>query len=304
MPWARLDDDFILNEKLFAVSSDAKVLWFYSIGYSNKNLTDGSIRQHALPVVAAMAGVKDYEAAAAELVGARLYERIEGGYLVHDFLKFNPSREDVLKQREENAKRQAEWQARKRGEASDLSDIIDEPPNTDTNTVANTVSNAVSKSAPVPVPVPDPVPDPVPVPRPEATRTPPQAAARRDAPPKPVPAQREAFGRLVELWGKPANDGEKGKYERAAKLLAQANAVSEIAQLKAEAERRDWPECTPLAVATNVTILRKPRVKTVTQGGRARAPTSLAEDFDRIDRVAAMVERGGSFFGDETGADS
>ncbi len=82
MPWLRLDDDFISNAKLLAVGKDAKLLYFWSLGYAARELTDGLVKRHLLPILAVMAGADDPENAAGELVDAGLWEDCEDDYRI------------------------------------------------------------------------------------------------------------------------------------------------------------------------------------------------------------------------------
>jgi hypothetical protein len=71
-----------------------------------------------------------------------MWELAEGGYQFHDWLHYNPSKEQVLADRASGARRQTTWRERhKLG--------------SDTNPVSNGVTNGGVTGAPVPVPVPD-----------------------------------------------------------------------------------------------------------------------------------------------------
>jgi hypothetical protein len=173
MPWLRIDDRMHRNEKVLAVSNDAKVLWIWAMDYSADYLTDGILKPHEVQYLAAQNNITDWQTVTAELLQADLFERKGDKYIVHDYLDYNPTREKVLAERAESAKRQAEFQAKRKARRDDEDDIDDkvrdpegwarrlEPqPNGITNTVDNGVSNGLALDRPVPDPVPVPIPTP------------------------------------------------------------------------------------------------------------------------------------------------
>jgi hypothetical protein len=133
MPWAKLDDQFPDHPKVVQAGPAAAWLHVCAICYASRYLTDGFV-----PVgqVRKLADVPDSDALAAKLVQVGLWEAADGGFRVHDYLKYNPSRAQVMAERERNAARQEQWRTR------------------------NAVSNAVSATAPSPFPLPFPDPDP------------------------------------------------------------------------------------------------------------------------------------------------
>lgn len=149
MPWARLDDSFWRNEKIKAVSNDSLAVYMLAISYSAGELTDGAIDAETLHILCYKRHAQE-QTVAAELVKAGLWEdRGDGSYQIHDFLDYNPKREDVLKQRAQSKARQDTWRERHVTNAGD---------NAERNAVSNAVSNSVPY--PVPVPYPDPIPEP------------------------------------------------------------------------------------------------------------------------------------------------
>lgn len=109
MPWAAFDDEFWINPKLQRLSDKAHRLYVRAIGYSAKYMTDGVVDTTALHTLAATRKVCD------ELVAAGCWQPVpDGGYQIHDYLDFNPTRQQVLDKRQKAAERQA----RKRGHAN------------------------------------------------------------------------------------------------------------------------------------------------------------------------------------------
>jgi hypothetical protein len=64
------------------------------------------------------------EAATTRLLSVGLWERDGDGYRVHDYLKYNPSAEQVRELRAEGARRQAEWRARRNGTSNGVTDGV------------------------------------------------------------------------------------------------------------------------------------------------------------------------------------
>lgn len=95
MPWVRIEDTFPEHPKVQTLSSDAFRLYVTALCYANRNLTDGY-----LPGIAVQAmGGSHHKKYAQALVMAGLWEVARGGFAVHDYLAFQPTRESVLKRR-------------------------------------------------------------------------------------------------------------------------------------------------------------------------------------------------------------
>lgn len=114
MPWVKLDDRFPSHRKVALLSDRAFRLYVSALCWSSENLTEGHITQRELPLVSArLRGVK---AAAGELEAAQLWDRVDGGWEIHDFLEYNPDRAKVKSEREANAARQKAFRERKKAE--------------------------------------------------------------------------------------------------------------------------------------------------------------------------------------------
>lgn len=132
MGWIRVEDDFYDNEKMLAVGSIGRDLYWHGMGFCNRNLTDGLIpKGRALSLVdftdAAVlvgAGGVDGQACAPiaveRLLDAGLWhdhghdcpDCVQPGprhYVVHDYLKYQPSKAQVEKKAEETRQRVAAW---------------------------------------------------------------------------------------------------------------------------------------------------------------------------------------------------
>lgn len=103
MTWVKLDDRFPSHRKIALLSDRAFRLHVSAICWCAENLTDGRISERELTFVAKVRGLK---ATAKELEGAGVWDRVDGGWAIHDYLDYNPSREQVHAERKKNAERQ------------------------------------------------------------------------------------------------------------------------------------------------------------------------------------------------------
>lgn len=102
MAWVRIDDQAPRNEKMLRAGAAACWLWVCGIAHAQSQLTDGFISETALPMIGV---TKDAKKLAERLVEVGLFDRADGGYVVHDYLDHNPSRVDVLAKRAADAER-------------------------------------------------------------------------------------------------------------------------------------------------------------------------------------------------------
>lgn len=109
MPWVRLDDGMFTHRKLVDVSVEARWLLVASICYANQNATGGKLSRRAAETVGMIA---EPAVAIQELLAVVLWEPDGAGYLIHDYLQYQPTREKILADRAANASRQARHRAR------------------------------------------------------------------------------------------------------------------------------------------------------------------------------------------------
>ena len=95
MAWTRIDDKFLMNPKIQSAGVYGMALYLSGLIYCNTNLTDGYIAESLLPVLYGMAYQVNGKKVVNALVELNLWERVEGGYRIHDFLEFNKSRTEI-----------------------------------------------------------------------------------------------------------------------------------------------------------------------------------------------------------------
>lgn len=127
MTWAKLDDALPDHEKILRVGPLGLALQVKAICWSSKHLTDGFLPAHVVEHFLAefRYGLAPESQLADELqermIEAGLWEKNgDFGYTIHDYLDYNPSKKQVMKQRREmqaKGKRGGEASAKRRAEA-------------------------------------------------------------------------------------------------------------------------------------------------------------------------------------------
>lgn len=144
MPWVRLDDSMPDHPKIVTVGALAELIQYRALCYASRHLTDGFIPEAAMPRF--MGGLENVfderpEVLADRLVLVGLWRKVRGGWEIHDYLEYNPSREETLEARSRNALRQKTFRER----------------NSVTNSVmSNGVTNGPVTLPPSPSPSPSP----------------------------------------------------------------------------------------------------------------------------------------------------
>ena len=166
MPWARFDDQFPDHPKVLAVGPEAGWLFVCGVCYCARILTDGFI---PAAQVRRLADLPDSDSLASRLVDAGLWERLPGGYQVHDYLEYNPCAADVKADRGDLKRIRAEA-GRRGGVISGENRRSKREANGEANEAnreANGKQTRSKNEPPYPYPSPSRVPDPVPDPVPE-----------------------------------------------------------------------------------------------------------------------------------------
>ena len=142
MAWVKIDDRMPEHPKMLQVR-DSDALWLHvcALCYCNRNLTDGFVHDD---IVARLSGSKRPRQAVSKLVAAGLWHEVSGGFVIHDYLEFQPSREDVTGEREKGKDRAA------RSYANRKSSGVLRPKNSE---VFGDSSDVLRATQPQPVPV-------------------------------------------------------------------------------------------------------------------------------------------------------
>lgn len=102
MTWTKLDDGFHSHPKVLAAGLEAVGLHTLALSYSSQYLTDGHVGR---AFVERHAG-RRADRLAQQLVDAGLWEPNGGDeWVIHDYLEFNPSREQITARRRADSNR-------------------------------------------------------------------------------------------------------------------------------------------------------------------------------------------------------
>jgi hypothetical protein len=111
VPWVKLDDQFYNHPKLAHLGPlmlPCVGLHVFALCWCNAYLTDGFIPEQQLSKLVGDLSVLlpegDYPPLVQALVTAGLWEEKDAGYLIHDFLDYNPSRREVMQLRKTRAR--------------------------------------------------------------------------------------------------------------------------------------------------------------------------------------------------------
>jgi hypothetical protein len=137
MPWVKLTDDWYDDPKIAALDDHGIALWVIGITWCARNLTDGHI-----PAGAVRRLVADPDRAVDQLVAARVWSSTEEGFLVENYLQYQPSRDEVLSKR-----------SREKARSQRRRTTPDQPPRGDR--AVDQAETSPRPSHPVPVPVVD-----------------------------------------------------------------------------------------------------------------------------------------------------
>lgn len=134
--WVKLDDQFVDHPKIVAVGPLAGWLFVAGLCYANRWLTDGFIPGNQVSRLVHTNGSTTKLVSKLCVQGLWKPAECNGvtGYRVHDFLKYQPSKKHVLRERKKIADRVARWRGHIGG----------------TNARSNNDRNAVTNAAPVP----------------------------------------------------------------------------------------------------------------------------------------------------------
>jgi hypothetical protein len=93
MSWVRLDDQFPDHPKVAGLSNEAFCLHVTAMCWTAKQQTDGKLPSRLLTRLAWRC--QDPATAAAELIEAGVWDKTPEGWEIHDFLVYNPTKEQV-----------------------------------------------------------------------------------------------------------------------------------------------------------------------------------------------------------------
>jgi hypothetical protein len=160
MPWVRFDDQYTIHRKVDGLSDAAFRLHTSAIFWCARNLTDGFVSREDLDGVTARvrtparfaaecASRGAWHEATAPCASEKCPGPVDGdGWVIHDYWQYQPTKAQVLADREKAAARQEKWRKAKAGYPQDKSG--DTPRNGHGNGGSNGVTNGVANATPDP----------------------------------------------------------------------------------------------------------------------------------------------------------
>lgn len=141
MTWLKTDDRYPTHRKIRRLTDGAYRLHHTALSFAARDETDGLV--HMVDIEEMQHG-RRLAKHIPNLVEAGLWKPIEGGWMLHDFLDYNPSHAHLEAERAASRERQARVRAKRRGVTSD---------DTESHGVTNAVSHApVTRESQAPVP--------------------------------------------------------------------------------------------------------------------------------------------------------
>ena len=103
MAWAKLDDQFVEHPRIVGLGDRAFRLQVAAICLANRKLTDGHISVHDGRIL--MATVKANKRHVDELLEHGVWEENGDGWVIRDYLQWNPTAESVKERRRKDQER-------------------------------------------------------------------------------------------------------------------------------------------------------------------------------------------------------
>lgn len=126
MVWLRFDDQFPIHRKVSGLSDAAFRLHVSAIFWCARNLTDGVVPEEDLDDVSAR--VRTPQRFVPELVKRGVWEPVENGWQIHDYLDFQWSKIRVEQERRKSADRQKKFReshSRSSGRSNAVTNAVD-----------------------------------------------------------------------------------------------------------------------------------------------------------------------------------
>lgn len=102
MAWVKLDDGFPEHPKVEKAGDRAGWLYICALAYASRTLSDGFIPESRVPRLTNLPKPRDL---AERLVAQGLWDRIDGGYQIHDYEQHQMSKREIEQRRKANAER-------------------------------------------------------------------------------------------------------------------------------------------------------------------------------------------------------
>ena len=103
MAWTRIDDDFYSHPKIIEAGAEAVGFHVMAMSYCARYTLDG----HVPPAWFNQLAGKRARAVAAKLIEVGLWDDNGVDWIIHDWLAYNPSRDQIAERRRKDSERKA-----------------------------------------------------------------------------------------------------------------------------------------------------------------------------------------------------
>jgi hypothetical protein len=153
MVWVRIDDHFSDHPKMVAAGPLGLAMQVAGLCYSNRHLTDGFIPQNVAKKLLDFDDIRGvaWKGVVKRLVDAGAWKVVPGGWQIHDYAEYQPTRSQVEADRIAAKERMQTMRAKRRGGSPDVranNPRTDEPGSPE-------LRRSFARSSPYPGPVPD-----------------------------------------------------------------------------------------------------------------------------------------------------
>jgi hypothetical protein len=127
MTWTKLDDTFLGDPKFLEIGPIAELAFVRGLVYCGRHLTDGLMPTKAMPEVCRGFSPEDVREVPLRLISVGLWVAVAGGYQVPNYLKYQPSKKKVEWLRNQNAKRQRNFKAKRQDDGAQVLTALPRP---------------------------------------------------------------------------------------------------------------------------------------------------------------------------------
>lgn len=103
--WFQTETRVRTHPKMVKAGRAASWTWVCGNCYAKDQMTDGFIPDGMLASLVPGASLRDLKKDADALVAAGLWDKVDGGYQIHDYLEYNDSKAEILAKQEEDRNR-------------------------------------------------------------------------------------------------------------------------------------------------------------------------------------------------------
>jgi hypothetical protein len=104
--YAPLSATYYRDDAILEAGEKAELLYVRGLSFCSEAMSDGFISERQVVAVVG-AGMRDTQSRAQTLVDVGLWERVDGGYVVRSWLKWNKSAEEIGRARKQDRDRKA-----------------------------------------------------------------------------------------------------------------------------------------------------------------------------------------------------